>query len=430
MKVIDCSFDNIPATFDGVLLLGTFDGVHKGHISLVREALNHTDSVGALLFKNNPADIFEKDKDAYVLMMSAASAEGIREKLRKVFDEDTLSHIIINYGHRMSKGYYKDIHLESAEEIFIVGMRSLPAHDAINVECVDSMCEYFQECAVAELPKRITCVFEDLDTYAAFKTSEIFGQVRDLGIEFVPYNFYAGWAKQVFVKRFHRDMNHLELKISYPSVYGDGIASDDDKYIHLVFAGTTNFSVAFAAEAANVLHFPNCMGKKGARTRITFIDINADKEKDVFIDRNRHFFEVQSYIYRDLSVENGLDDEKYGKERLRFSAKESDFLDVEFEFIKGDIFSQKIQNEILNWSKEHNKTKYLSLFLAMADQRQNFMFGMNMPDEVYSFEVPVFIRQNRSDNFVTNLRNADTKKEEKERASWGALCPYLSVRYE
>ena len=67
MKVIDCSFDNIPETFDGVLLLGTFDGVHKGHLSLVREALNHTDSVGALLFKNNPADIFEKDKEHYVL---------------------------------------------------------------------------------------------------------------------------------------------------------------------------------------------------------------------------------------------------------------------------------------------------------------------------------------------------------------------------
>ena len=39
---------------------------------------------------------------------------------------------------------------------------------------------------------------------------------------------------------------------------------------------------------------------------------------------------------------------------------------------------------------------------------------MNMPDEVYSFEVPVFIWQNRSDNFVTNLRNADTKNKGKK----------------
>jgi hypothetical protein len=39
---------------------------------------------------------------------------------------------------------------------------------------------------------------------------------------------------------------------------------------------------------------------------------------------------------------------------------------------------------------------------------------MNMPDEIYSFEVPVFIWQNRSDNFVTNLRNADTKNKGKK----------------
>lgn len=381
----------------------------EGHLHYLKSGhyviMGYDDMVPSIIMH-----IFEKDKDAYVLMMSAANAEDIREKLRKVFDEEILSHIIINYGHRMSKGYYKDIHLECAEQIFIVGMRSLPAHDAINVECVDSICEYFQECGVKELPKRITCVFEDLDTYAAFKTSEIFGQVRDLGIEFVPYNFYAGWAKQVFVRRFHKDLNHPGLKISYPSVYGDnGITSDDDKYVHLVFAGTTNFSVAFAMEAANVLHFPNFKEKKGSRTRITFIDINADKEKDVFIARNRHFFEIQSYIYRDLSVGNGMTDEKYGREYLRFSAKESDFLDVEFEFIKGNIFSQRIQNEILNWSKEHNKTQYLSLFLALADQRQNFIFGMNMPDEVYDNGVNIFIRQDRSDNFVSNLRAADEK---------------------
>jgi hypothetical protein len=37
-----------------------------------------------------------------------------------------------------------------------------------------------------------------------------------------------------------------------------------------------------------------------------------------------------------------------------------------------------------------------------------------MPDEVYANEVPVFIRQNRSDNFVTNLRNADQREEDKK----------------
>jgi hypothetical protein len=104
-----------------------------------------------------------------------------------------------------------------------------------------------------------------------------------------------------------------------------------------------------------------------------------------------------------------------GREYLKFSGEDVNFLDVEFEFIKGDVFSKKVQDVISYWAKEHKKEKQsLSIFLALADQRQNFVLGMNMPDEVYSFEVPVFIWQNRSDNFVTNLRNADTKNKGKK----------------
>ena len=80
---------------------------------------------------------------------------------------------------------------------------------------------------------------------------------------------------------------------------------------------------------------------------------------------------------------------------------------MEFEFIKGDVFSKKVQDELERCAREHNETQYMSIFLAMADQRQNFVMGMNMPVAVYEYNVPIFIRQDRSDNFVTNLRTAE-----------------------
>lgn len=352
--------------------------------------------------------IFEKDKEAYVLILSSAEAVAIREKLSKSFSRTQMKHIIINYGHRTSEEAYGDIHLESADQVYIVGNHSNPAHDAINVECVDSICRYLNKLEVKNLPSRIFCVFKDLDTYAAFKTSEIFEAVGKLNMEFVPYNFYTGWAKQVFVKRCYKDFDNPGVVYPYPAVFGNGIVPDDDKRVHLVFVGTTNFAVAFAMEAAHVLHFPNFNRDARLRTRITFIDINADKEKDEFITRNRHFFEIQSYIYRDLSREPKEVPENIGSENVCFAGNEANFLDVEFEFIKGDVFSRKVQCEISNWAKGG---EYLSIFLAMSDQRQNFVMGMNMPDEVYDHEIPVFIRQDRSDNFVTNLRNADKKDE-------------------
>ena len=353
--------------------------------------------------------IFGKDKDAYILILTAKDAVGVRETLLKSFSERQLQRVIINYGHRISTEAFHDIHLEAAEEVFVVGNHTNAAHDAINVECVDSICRYLKDCQ--ERPVRITCVFKDLDTYAAFKTSEIFSIVKDLNIEFIPYNFYSGWAKQVFVKRLYRDFDNPGQEYRYPLVYGKGIKPDDDKYVHLVFVGTTNFAVAFAMEAAHVLHFPNA---HKAKTLITFIDVNADKEKDEFITRNRHFFEVQAYRYRDLTNVAEAKKEPQGRrvEYLKFCGADSDFLDVEFEFIKGDIFSKRVQDEISLWAVEHKAGRQcLSVFLALADQRQNFVMGMNMPDEVYDNEVPVFIRQNRSDNFVTNLRSVDEREE-------------------
>ena len=361
--------------------------------------------------------IFEKDSKADVLILSSVKSVNISEKLQKSFSKEQLKRIVINYGHRTSAEGFKEIHLEAAEQIYVVGYHKQSAHDAVNVECVDSICSYLENASIRQKPSRIVCVFRDLDTYAAFKTTEIFRKVNDLGIEFVPYNSYSGWAKQVFVKRKYKDYNGANDEYEYPAVYGKGITPDDEKYVHLVFVGTTNFAVAFAMEAANVLHFPNFnKNEKGVRTRITFIDKNADKEKDEFITRNRHFFEVQSYLYYDLSDAKETEKQNQGArdEYVIFDGGSRDFLDVEFEFIKGDVFSKTVQDEISKWAGEHNKKQYLSVFLALSEQRENFVMGMNMPDEVYANDVPVFIRQDRSDNFVTNLRLSDKERSEKK----------------
>lgn len=356
--------------------------------------------------------IFEKDKEAYVLLLTSVKATDLHETLRKSFDQERMKRIIINYGHRTSTDYYKGIHLESAKQIYIVGNHSKLEHDAINVECVDHIYDYLK--GKDEKPQRITCVFNDLDTYAAFKTSEIFKKVGELDMEFVPYNVYSGWAKQVFVKRYYTIAESPDKKIPYATVFGKGITPEDNHYVHLVFVGTTNFAIAFAMEAAHVLHFPNFNRDNSLKTRITFIDVNADKEKDEFITRYRHFFEVQSYLYQDLSDKPSLDmpdtsASYFSKDRGYTPGKDNDFLDVQFEFIKGDIFSAKVQKLVSQWAEDKDK-QYLSIFLALANQHTNFVMGMNMPDEVYDNNIPVFIRQDRSDNFVTNLRETDEQQ--------------------
>ena len=89
------------------------------------------------------------------------------------------------------------------------------------------------------------------------------------------------------------------------------------------------------------MHFPNFDGKNH-RTRITFIDTNVDVEMQEIITRFRHLFDIQSYHYGDYT-ENGKHQSELQKIRVNKDLDITDFLDVEFEFIKGDIFSQPVQ---------------------------------------------------------------------------------------
>ena len=374
------------------------DGYTHYHMSGHYVIMGYDDMVPSFI-----NEIFVRDPEAEVLVLTAVNVRFIRERLKKSVAKSQLNRIIVNYGQRTAKEYYKDIYLELAKEIFIVGKRSLPYHDAVNVECVESVCSYLAETCKETKPKRITCVFEDLDTYAAFKTSEIFDKAKELDIDFVPYNFYSGWAKQVFLAQNYKEKSNPTNAIRYPSVCGDGIGPDDKKHVHLVFMGITKFGAAFAMEAANILHFPNFRKGNELRTRITFIDINADREKVLFMTRNRHMFEVQDCLYQDLSDGKTLYDP--AKSMTEPMTDTHNFLDVEFEFVKGNAYAFNVQEMLKDWSCDDKQ--YLTIFIAMADQLNNFVVGMNLPDEIYDNAVPVFIRQTRADSFVTKLRSID-----------------------
>ena len=344
-------------------------------------------------------DILHKDQKARILVLSAVPTAVIRERIRKSIPRVYFDQIVVNFGHRVARAYYQSIDLEKAKEIFVLGKRSLPQHDAVNVECVENICAYLKDRNHAV--KRITCVFEDLDTYASFRTTDIFSDItNNLNIEFISYNFYVSWARRVFINRSYI-ANEYYQEFEYPYLCKQGICLDDEHYVHLVFVGMSNFAVTFANEAANLLHFPNY---KKARTKITFIDLKADEEMPIFLTRNHHFFEIQPCYYGDFT-EDGDKMIRPNNSRLKFEGKDADFLDIDFEFIKGDIFSHNIQNLIYEWAKDEQQ--YLSVFLAMNNQRDNFAIAMNMPDAVYHNSIPVFVRQDSSDNIITLLRQAD-----------------------
>ena len=306
------------------------------------------------------------DKDAYVLLQSSLPSEEIAEMIHSSIAQDCEKRVIIKNGHRTSSQDLSELRMNEACAIYIVGERTKPSHDAMNIDCMEKVCAILSENKSKGLPQSITTVFEDQDTYAAMQVADLFNDIRHLGIEFIPYNFYADWAKQMFVDCRYMDNGE---SYTYPFLDGDGITENDNRHVHLVIVGTSNFGVTLGVEAAKMLHFPNF--RKGENlTRITFIDLNADKEKDLFMTRYRHFFEIQAHWY---------DGVKYPA--TKFESDKADFLDVEFEFIKGDVYSPELQTQIAEWATDEKQL--LSLVFAMKDSRHNMAIAMNLPDEVY-----------------------------------------------
>ncbi len=56
-----------PSFSDGALLLGNFDGVHRGHQTLVFAAKKAMPHVGVLIFQGNPTDFFPNHKSSHIL---------------------------------------------------------------------------------------------------------------------------------------------------------------------------------------------------------------------------------------------------------------------------------------------------------------------------------------------------------------------------
>lgn len=321
---------------------------------------------------------------AYVLLQSSLPSEIISEKLHSSIAQDFEKRVIVKNGHRTSIDDLCELKLSSSQEIFIVGDRSKSSHDAMNIDCLEKIRNIIKE--KNNYPSCITTVFEDPDTFAALQVVDLFEEIRNLGVELKPYNFYSDWARKIFVDcEYIDDTEHF----SYPHIDKKGIADNDDVYVHLVIVGMSNFGTTLGVEAAKILHFPN-FHKNQNLTRITFIDIDVKQTRNVFLTRYRHFFEIQSHKYNEQNVP-----------ATRFKGNNADFLDVEFEFIEGDIFSLEIQSLLSKWAIDGKQ--YLSLIFAMSDLRLNMAIALNLPDELYENATPIFVRQKSSSKFLNLL---------------------------
>ena len=108
----------------------------------------------------------------------------------------------------------------------------------------------------------------------------------------------------------------------------DGIRAQSDRYVHLIVVGMSRMGVAMGVTAAHIAHYPNFV-TQGIRTRITFIDPDAEREMNFLKGRYEPLFRLSHHTLRKFDAA--------GSETTSVHTPQEDFLDVEWEFVAGGI---------------------------------------------------------------------------------------------
>ena len=352
----------------------------------------------------------------YVILHTSRKAEEVRAELSSHLTEDEINRVIIYNGLRDSAAELAGLHVRYATEVYVLGESTLleggeSYHDSMNMRCVNLIADMLQESLeerkeekklTGRSTRRVCKVMFDYQTTSSiFQFSDISQNIKD-NLVFVPFNRYESWARKVIVEGRCGD-------VTYSPLEGAGIQKNSSEFVHLVIVGMSRMGIAMGVEALLQAHYMN--GDK-KRTRITFIDVNADREMVCVKGRYANIFELVRTRYIDASCEAknvnyaaGWTDPMLQENCpwKHLSESGENFLDVEIEFIKGAVESDGVR-KCLKVMADDPDAK-LTIAVCLTKTNQAIAASLYLPQEVYRSQrlQQVWVHQLESDEILSNI---------------------------
>lgn len=387
----------------------------------------------------------------FVLIQTRKDVEKARLDLELKMDDDLEDRIVFYSGERTSAEDIAKLRLEKAVEVYILGEdmnhENEKDHDSFNVNCLEHISSYIKDYKHRK-PNwnkrvRVHVDFEYQSTFTAFKATHLY-QKLDADIEFVPFNVHEIWAKKIFIDNFAvipaGKKGEVRVQRYNPiDTYKDeqtgkrlGITKDCRKNVHLIILGMNQMGTALATQAALLCHFPNFSAQGGRRTTITFIDDHAKEEADYYIGRFSSLFELSRHriVMKDTTTKLGslvndkrvcysLDAPFYdpmaqtdgdGNHIYSHLLGDGDrpgesFLDIDWEFIQGNVASMEIQDYITGIAKDPEKTTTVAI--CFNNSQQSIASAMYLPEIIYKKVNQVLVYQQNCFDLVDDIANGD-----------------------
>ena len=352
--------------------------------------------------------------DAYpqkdILVFTWKNSQEVREALSTLVNVKD-RHLVLYSGRRDSFSDLEKLQPEKAEELFIIGNRENDDHDALNFACLSKLVEIVKGAQVTNKPV-VNILLENQSTQVILQSTNL-AQEWQKYIRVIPFNFYENWARQVFAavevfsdekmlpKPGDADAMKQPEACRYPHIQ---VNKDSEERVNIVIFGMSDLGLTVGVEAAHALHFPQLPDGGVRKTKITFISKFAKDEMSVFRARYRQIFEIQSSSFIDY-IGEAWDRPEDLPRRMDFApsyftGKDADFLDIEFEFIRGDAFSEEIHQLLKDRVSDTNCK--MSVFTCTGNDSADMNIGLLLPEDVLR-QANVFIRQHHTGQLLTWL---------------------------
>ena len=236
-----------------------------------------------------------------------------------------------------------------------------------------------------------------------------------------PVNFYDSWSHKVFVQNKCTNAKTGET-LYYRPLDHEPVTADSNKRVHLVIFGMSDMGISLAVQAAHICHFPNFV-TKGIKTRITFIDKDADNKIISLKTRLHNFLENIDYFYTCLNQQI----------QTNKNPKENKFTDIELEFIKANLGDSQVNECLLKeylLKSVNEKTNCLTVAIATPDSASSLAFALNLPEEIFDYGASVLVRQDNLHDIATMLskeKGADIYNKYKNMRPFGMVNDFSDM---
>lgn len=403
---------------------------------------NHTIIIGSdQMVYGLVNQICESSNDTIVVMTSTDVEQTRNALWASLKNKKNKNRIVVNYGHRDSEIFLKKINIAHANEVYLLGDTSEfdnieSYHDSLNVQSLKLISE---QCKAAGRTNCLKChvLFDYKTTYHIFQYADLNTDITKY-IDFHPFNFYDFWARKVLVAGRSKEGNIVYKPLDYIPI----TSKDSDKFIHFIVIGMSQMGQAMALQAAHIAHFPNYRKKK---TKITFIDANGMVEMHEFKQKCGELFKVShsTFIDADACLDAELNNKK--DKDLKFEEmftteyhianeykhlvagdnKNQDFIDVEWEFIKGHDHNPVVQRLLNKYIDDENAIITVAVCLNIT--HMSLRSAMSLPKKYYENKVPILVQQRKTATMASTLNGEGFEDSYKQNLLYENLKPFGMV---